>query len=140
MEANSITIHSTDRDDSVQIERQETEQFVDYVVTALFRGERVTCNGIVFTDTSAFVQALELFERTRSGSAVLEGSEDCRLTVEADGRMGHAWLRFQVARTLYAFSPQTGGSRLGQITLRGSFAISGEFITQIVHDFAKLFR
>ena len=77
MEANSITIHSTDRDDSVQIERQETEQFVDYVVTALFRGERVTCKGIVFTDTAAFVQALELFERTRSGSAVLEGSEDC---------------------------------------------------------------
>jgi hypothetical protein len=113
---------------------------VDYIVTAVYRGERLTSKGVIFMAPATFVGALEVFERTRTGSAILEGSDHCRLVLEADGRMGHAWLTFHVARTLYAFSPQTGRSRSGEITLRGSFAVSGEFIRQIAHDFAELFR
>ncbi len=136
----SITIQSTDKNASIYIERRDFEQFTDYVVTAMFRGERVTNEGVFFTSPETFLRALEMFERSRVGSAMLDGTEDCTLTIEADGQMGHAWLTFQVVRVLHAFSPQTGRSRSGRIALSGSFPVSGEFIGQMVHDFAELFR
>jgi len=135
----SLTILSTDKNASIQIERREFEQFVNYAVTASFHGERVTNEGVVFTHTSAFVRSLEVFERSRAGAPLLDGTEDCKLTIEADGQMGHAWLTFQVSRTLHAFSAQTGRGRSGRITLSGSFSVSGEFIGQLVFDFRELF-
>lgn len=135
----TLTIQSIAKNASIQIERREFEQFVNYAVTASFHGERVANEGVVFTHTSAFVKSLEVFERSRTGSALLEGTEECKLTIEADGQMGHAWLTFQVARTLHAFSAQTGRGRSGRIVLSGSFPVSGDFIGQLVHDFTELF-
>jgi hypothetical protein len=86
-----------------------------------------------------FVRALRAFEQNREGSVRLDGTEDCWLVVEADGKMGHAWLTIQVARMLYSVSPETGRSKSGRISLSGSFPIPGEMIAQTVRDFAELF-
>ncbi|HZF00494.1 MAG TPA: hypothetical protein VE344_01220 [Methylomirabilota bacterium] len=133
-----VLIHSTDKTASIQIERLDYEHFTNFAFTVSFGGERVTNESVVFTGISDFIQSLQRFERSRAGSALLDGTEDCRVSVEADGQAGHAWLAFQVARTLTAVSQQTGRSRLGRITLSGSFPVPGEFIAQMVHDFSEL--
>ena len=136
----SIVIQSTDKNASINIERREYEQFTNYAITGSFDSERVANEGVVFTGTAAFLQALEAFDRSRAGSAILEGTEDCQLKIEADGKSGHAWLTFVVARTIYASSPQTGRSKSGRIVLSGSFPVAGEFIGQLVRDFSQLFK
>ena len=134
-----ITIQSAEKNASVEIKRRDFEQFTNYVFTASFRGERVRNESVVFTGMADFVRALRAFEQNREGSVRLDGTEDCWLVVEADGKMGHAWLTIQVARMLYSVSPQTGRSKSGRIILSGSFPISGEMIAQTVRDFAELF-
>jgi hypothetical protein len=136
----NITIQSTDAEALIRIERQDSEQFVDYAVTASLRGESVTNKSVFLLHPQEFVRALRQFETTRSGTANLSGSEDFSLTVEPDGGMGHAWVSFHLARRLYAFSHQSGRGRTGQISLSGSFPVSGEFVRQLAQDFAELLR
>jgi hypothetical protein len=136
----NITIQSTDTEALIRIERHDSEQFVDYAVTASLRGESVANSSVVLLHPQEFVHALRQFEITRSGTATLTGSEDFSLTVEPDGKMGHAWIDFHLARRLYAFSHQSGRGRTGQISLSGSFPVSGEFVRQLVQDFAELLK
>ena len=130
---------SEDGSSSLQVERREYEDFVNFALTASFHGQIVTNDGVVFSDAPAFVEAATAFEQTRTGAAMLEGTEDCQIAIEPDGRTGDMWLSFQVSRILTSHSPKTGRGRSGHITLAGGFSVSGEFIGKAVHDLKEIF-
>jgi hypothetical protein len=132
-----MTVHGSDKDNFIKIEPRGLEYPV-YRVSASLRGHTVRNSGIVLVHPHKFLTALQEFERLRSGMVTLRGSEDFRLTIEPDGVRGHAWLSFFLAREIYQFSGQTGRSSSGRISIEGSFALSGDFISQFVRNFATL--
>ena len=132
-----MTVHGSDKDSFIKIEKRASEYPV-YRVSASLRGHTVRNSHIVLEHPERFLAALQEFERARSGRAELIGSEDFKLTVEPDGVMGHAWMKFFVAKGIHEFSGQTGRSRSGRISIEGSFALSGGFVSQFVRDFENL--
>lgn len=136
-----VAIHSVDGLDSLSLERNDYDEFVNYELTASFSGETVTNEEVVFSNVPAFLDALDSFDSTRTGTVVLGGTEDCELSIEPDGATGDMWLSFQVARTLSTFSPKTGRHRRsGRVLLAGAFSVSGEKVGQLVADFRRLFH
>ena len=136
-----MVIHSSDRRDSIYVHRKEGNGFINYELSASFSGEIVTNEDVVFANADDFLHALLSFESTRTGTAFLDGTEDCHIAIQPDGGAGDGWLSFQVARTLSTFSPKTGSARRsGQIVLAGGFSVAGEWVGQMVRDFGQLFE
>lgn len=130
---------STDGDSTCLLERREFGDFTQYSFSVRFAGQSLANESVVFTEIPQFLTALESFAQTRKGIALLDGSEDCWLKIEADGSAGHAWCSFQVRRIVSARSPQTGNLRTGHITLQGSFPVAGEEIYLSVEGFKRVF-
>ena len=136
----SLTLQSTDNNDSLRIERREFEPLVNYHVTASFLGEQVTNEDVVFIGTTAFLRSLAELETSRVGSAVLNSATGCKLMFQANGQMGRVWLTFQVERQLYTFNSEAWLNRYGRIELSGGFHVSAESIGQLVDAFTELFQ
>ena len=131
-----ITIQSVNRNDSLRIERSDS----GHLVTALFQGESIANRMVRFAGTHDFIRTLAEVMRSRNGWAILDGTEDCRLVVEADRSLEHLWLTFQVARYFKIINPRKERSRLSFIKLSGSFPIADEFSRNMVRSFAGVFE
>jgi hypothetical protein len=134
----AVSIRSADGRDVVRVMRHQSGDGEALALSATLDGETVANPDVVLIDAAGFLRALRTFEQSRRGSATLEGSEECRLSFAPDGHAGHAWLTFQVVRRLYTASAQTGHRASGQIMLAGGFAVAGDTIGQLVHDFAAV--
>jgi hypothetical protein len=131
-----ITIQSVDRNDSLRIERSDS----GHRVTASFQGESIANRMVRFADARDFIRTLAEVTRSRNGWAILDGTEDCRLVVEADRSLEHFWLTFHVARYFKIINPKRERSRLSFIKLSGSFPIASESYSNMVCSFAKVFE
>jgi hypothetical protein len=131
-----ITVQSLDKNDSVHIEPSES----GYLVTASFRSESITNKSVCFTGVPDFTKMLADVVRNRSGWAILDGTEDCRLVVEADLELEHLWLTFHVARYFQIRNPKKERSRVAFIMMTGSFPIFDELCEKMIHGFTELFE
>ena len=130
-----ITIQSVDKNDSIHIEPSES----GHLVRASFRGESITNKSVGFTGVPDFTKMLADVVRNRNGWAILDGTEDFRLVVEADRELDHVWLTFHVARYFKIHNPKKERSRSSFIMLTGSFPISDEISGRMIHSFTELF-
>jgi hypothetical protein len=131
-----ITIQSADKNNSVHIEPSES----GYRITASFQGESITNKCVRFTGVHDFVKTLAEVVRSHNGWAILDGTEDCRLVVEADQELDHRWLTFHVARHFKVFNPRKERSRASFIMLSGSFPISDESYGKMTQGLTELFE
>lgn len=135
-----VTIYSTDKQDWLRFQRRNYEQFTEYSVTAHLSGEQLTNDEVCIGRIDEFLHDLSLFEARRTGTASLSGTEDFSVTVTPDGHSGHAWITFVLSKRLRTHSHQSGRLADGVASIRGSFPVPGEFITQMFHDFTQLFK
>ena len=131
-----ITIRSVDGNDSLRIGRSDS----GHLVTASFQGETITNRQVSFAGTRNFLHTLAEVTRGGNGLAILDGTEDCRLVVEADRNLEHLWLTFHVARYFHIVNPRQERSRLSFIKLSGSFPMSRESGSNLVRNFKELFE
>lgn len=131
-----ITIQSVDLNDSLRIGRSES----GHLVMASFQGETITNRHVGFAGTRDFLRTLAEVTRSRNGWAILDGTEDCRLVVEADRNLEHLWLTFHVARNFQIANPKKERSRLSFIKLSGSFPIFSESGGNMLRSFTELFE
>lgn len=130
-----ITAHK-DQSAFIEFERREEDGYAIFDVRAELAGFRACNPGIILVRVPDFLCQLSEFERTRRGEAVIEGTEDFRLSIGALDTAGHIWTGFRISRQVY----HLGGGRTLPLTLEGGFEYNSEFTNQLVRDFRVLLR
>lgn len=132
-----LTINAFDGTGSITLTPQPEISAVTYAISAFLHGRTVTNDSVHVLGIAGFLSALDDFERTREGSAVLNGTYDFRLEIAPDGFTGSAWLSFQLHE--YIALPHPPGGPFMRLSLEGSFGIPGEMLATLVRDFHVLF-
>jgi hypothetical protein len=100
---------------------------------SLFAGRSVTEPCLHLLHAEPFLAALAEFERTRRGTASLNGTCDFRLNIRPHGPTGAAWVGFYLAEYLWLKD-----NSHGRHALEGGLVVPGESVGQLLRDFQQL--
>jgi hypothetical protein len=134
-----VRITSEDRETILEIILNDPDDpYSDYTLRAAVKDERNPLSGqndgVHFSAFDLFLERLSEFIKSRSGVAVLEMTEDCRLEFFRWNARGDAGVSARI--TKYRFSADS--ERTVKNTLEVEFKIDGEFVNQIYEDFTKM--
>jgi hypothetical protein len=134
-----MIIQSDDRRSSVEIDRVDDDDGRHFFrVSARADGHALTNPHVFLERTATFVEQLETFERRRSGSVLLAGTEDFRFTIEPDGRSGAIWIHLVLNNYFVTGGDRTGHARSGKMSLDMGFPVAGEHVGALVQQFKEL--
>jgi hypothetical protein len=132
-----MLVTSDNRDCTLEMFRTPNDQY--HCTVRLTLGRHSLENDYIYLDNAvAFILSLRDRGKSRTGKAVLSGSEDFEISFGADGGSGAIAINAALTRNFPASSSRTGHTRMGKASLQGTFTVSGEFVPEMVREFEEL--
>ena len=119
----------------IQLDRRDEDGYAIFDVTASIEGFAGRNNGVIFTGCTEFLRQLRAFDAKREGKVVLDGTEQCRLTIATFDGAGH--MRVDVRLCRYSYQP---GPRTTVLMLEGGFVFDVEFANSLFKEIHELLR
>jgi hypothetical protein len=131
----SATITGLSGSDFIRIDALSGLRAAGFAVTAHVNNCTVTHDFIEVFPPAAFLADLREFERSRSGTATIQGSPHFTLTIGPYRTLGAAFLRFEIGDPQMFLCEATYGS----LSFSAGFVIPGEFVSTALRDLESLF-
>jgi hypothetical protein len=101
-----------------------------FVVKLDYEGYACACDDIYFDSLDSMLAELEEMQRNRQGRVLLDGGFRFKAVIEIDARGG----------LVISFWVETGAAFPGKMRLEGAFNVDGEYCTQVLAQWIRLFR
>lgn len=132
MENRHFVLRGSEPDCWIEFEADAQVSDASYTITASFAGYRVAETSITLRGTQ-FLRDLRKLEQTRSGRAVLPGTYDFLLGVEAMGTTGDALVSFSITNLL-----SLPNGKYGRCSLEAAFTLPAEQLRHTLHAMERL--
>ena len=120
------------------VQNDDTDQCAGYWIALKIRttdGEFSGANGCIhFSDFGTFVSRFSELLRTKTGDAVLDMTEGCRLEFFRWNQRGDVGLKAVISQSSVGYDPV----RTTPVSVTGSFKLDSEFLNSIEHEFRKI--
>jgi len=119
----------------IQLDRRDEDGYAIFDITASIEGFTGRNKAVIFNGCSEFLRQLRAFEAKREGAVILEGTEQCRLTIATFDGAGH--MRVDIRLCRYCYQP---GSKTTILMLEGGFVFDVEFANSLFKEMHVLLR
>jgi hypothetical protein len=138
-ESETLTVKEPTGGAELSIRRYVSDGVRFYDLKATLKTRSVSNDAVSFCSMPDFLASLDVFERSRSGEAILNGTDDCRLVVRPNSLRGDAWIEFRVTQYLLLPCSPGKGDLYGHYSLSGGIAVLGEDVAALRDVFSRLF-